>query len=250
MDIGNGPHGQFQQQEGVPGEDGLIDMPGTPAPNPPAAPQGPVAGHHNIQQGQHHPHQPNPAPVMPPPMAAGPPVPKIASSNVNKIEETLDSKKNNWITWSNSMHDLFDATDTVEYIKGSIPHPNPALDMASYKNWRQNNGFAKMLIDNNIAISEKTHMQGCSTATRAWQNLRKVYKSEDQLVFTDQLQTIFSTRASEGSNITEHVMNMKKLWDQLALFGANHKYMDDALFKLVLAQSLPRSWNDFTNQYV
>jgi len=241
MDIGGGPHGQYQQQEGVPGEDGLIDMPGTPAPNPPAAPQGPAAGHH---------HQLNPAPAAPPASAAGPAVPKIANSNVNKIEETLDSKKNNWTTWSNSMRDLFDATDTVEYIEGSIPRPDPALDMVSFKNWRQNNGFAKMLIDNNIAVSEKTHTQGCRTAARAWQNLRAVYESEDQLVFTDQLQTIFQMRAQEGSNIADHVMNLKKQWDQLALFGENNRLMDDALFKRVIAQSLPRSWNQFTNPYV
>ena len=137
------------------------------------------------------------------------------------------------------MLDLFDATDTVKYIEGSILQPNPAVDMQSYKNWQQNNGFAKMLIDNNIAISEKTHMQGCCTAARAWQNLQEVYKSEDQLVFTDQLQSIFLTRVSEGLNIVEHVMSMKKQWDQLALFGANHKYMDNALFKWVVAQSLP-----------
>jgi len=67
-----------------------------------------------------------------------------------------------------------------------------------------------MLIDNNIAVSEKTHMQGCCTATRVWQNLCKVYESKDQLIFTDQLQLIFSTRASEGSNIVEHVISMKK----------------------------------------
>ena len=108
------------------------------------------------------------------------------------------------------MLNLFDATDTVEYIEGSILQPNPAVDMQSYKNWQQNNRFAKMLIDNNIAVSEKTHIQGCCTATRAWQNLHKVYKSEDQLVFTDQLQSIFLTRALEGSNIAEHVMRMKK----------------------------------------
>jgi len=178
MDIGGGPHGQYQQQEGVPGKDGLIDMPGTPAPNPPAAPQGLAAGHH---------YQLNPAPAALPAPAAGPAVPKITNSNVNKIEETLDSKKNNWTTWSNSMQDLFDAMDTVKYIEGSIPRPDPALDMVSFKNWRQNNGFAKMLINNNIAISEKTHTQGCCTTARAWQNLRAVYKSEDQLVFTDQL---------------------------------------------------------------
>ena len=45
-------------------------------------------------------------------------------------------------------------------------------------------------------------------------------------------------------------MSMKKQWDQLALFGANHKYMDDTLFKWVIMQSLPQSWNQFTNPYV
>jgi len=57
-------------------------------------------------------------------------------------------------------------------------------------------------------------------------------------------------RAQEGSNIADHIMNLKKQWDQLTLFGENNRLMDDALFKQVIAQSLPQSWNQFTNPYV
>src|SRR4029077_17425033 len=96
MDIGDGPHPVPQQQGIGPGQDGLIDPPGTPLFHSPP-PQAPAAGHHHHHPWQHHhPQQATPLPVAPPPAAAGPAVPKISNSNVNKIEEMLDSKKNNW----------------------------------------------------------------------------------------------------------------------------------------------------------
>ena len=164
----------------------------------------------------------------------------------------LDSKKNNWISWSQSMRNLFEMSDVVEYIEGTVPCPDPKVDPVGAKNWRWNNGFAKILIDNCTEDEEKLNTQGCQTAHEMWENLRSQFESQDCLVYTDLLQTIFELRATEGSNIVEHLAKLKKLWDQLGrmMFSEGSALENDVLFKRVIAQSLPRSWNSFTNQFV
>ena len=164
----------------------------------------------------------------------------------------LNIKKNNWISWSQSMQNLFKMSDVVEYIEGTVPCPNQKVDLVGAKNWRWNNGFAKILIDNCTEDEEKLNTQGCQTVHEMWENLCLQFKSQDCLVYTDLLQTIFELRATEGSNIVEHLAKLKKLWDQLGwmMFSEGSALENDVLFKRVIAQSLPCSWNNFTNQFV
>ena len=70
------------------------------------------------------------------------------------------------------------------------------------------------------------------------------------LHYTDQLKATLEIRATEGTNILEHLSKLKKNWDKLTLFSDHNKLMGDAFFKRVIAQSLPRSWNAFTNPFV
>ena len=150
------------------------------------------------------------------------------------------------------MQNLFEISDLGEYVEGTIQCPDPNIDPVGAKNWRVNTVYAKILIDNNIPEEEKTNIQGCKTAHEMWKNLRSQYESQDALVYTDKLQTIFQLRATEGSNIAEHVMKLKRLWDQLGrrMYTEASALENDVLFKRVIAQSLPRSWNEFTKQFV
>ena len=59
---------------------------------------------------------------------------------------------------------------------------------------------------------------------------------------------IFQIRASETTNILEHLKRLKKHWDQLSLY--NDQLAGDVLFKCIITQSLRYSWNVFTNEYV
>jgi len=70
------------------------------------------------------------------------------------------------------------------------------------------------------------------------------------MVYMDQLKSVLEIRAVEGANIPEHLARLKRQWDKLALFSEHNKLMSDAFFKCIIMQSLPRSWNVFTNPYV
>ena len=88
MDIGDSPHAAPWQQGIGPRQYGLIDPPRTPLYHILILLQRLVVGHQ--QQ------LPNLLSAVLQALAAGPVVPKIAISNINKIEQILDSKKNNW----------------------------------------------------------------------------------------------------------------------------------------------------------
>ena len=83
-----------------------------------------------------------------------------------------------------------------------------------------------------------------------WENLKSMYKSTDYMVYTDQLKATLEIRATEGTNIPDHLSRLKKSWDKLTLFSDHNKLMGDTFFKHVIVQSLPRSWNVFTNPFV
>ena len=104
---------------------------------------------------------------------------------------------------------MFEMNDCIEYINGTIQCPDPKIDPSEVKNWHWNNNYMKFLIDNNMPEEEKLITQGCDTASEMWENLCTQFESKDSLIYTDLLQTIYTTRAVDRSNIIEHLAKLK-----------------------------------------
>ena len=187
------------------------------------------------------------APIVP---AAVPSVLKISGSRMDKIERVLDSKKNNWPLWSESMLNLFEINEVTEYVEGKVVCPDPALDPLGERNWRHNDAYAKILINKNLSEEERSYTQKCETSHKMWINLKTIYEPSDALDLTDELATLFQMRAIEGSNIPEHLNSLKIQWDRLSFELFYDQLLGDVFFKRIIAQSLPRSWDAFTNPYV
>ena len=176
---------------------------------------------------------------------------RIQGSATTKIDEVLDRKKRNWDSWSQSIYILFDLAEVTEYIEGNVVYPNPMIDPVGAKNWRYNDTYAKMLITNNIDASEKIHTRGCTTSRKMWKNLRTIYESTSYFVQTDRFRDLCGFRATETTDISEHLVKLKEKWDGLTFFRKKHNLiMSDAFFKCMIAALLPRSWDDFTKPYV
>ena len=186
--------------------------------------------------------------VVPQVTVTVPSIRKLNASQVTKIDQVLDSKKNNWPLWYDSITTMFKMNDVIDYVEGKIRCPDLARNPMGAKHWRQNNAYTKTLINTNISDKERIHTQGCSTAHKIWTNLKAIYESSNALMYTDKLQMIFQIRATEGSNIPEHLMRLKKHWDQLNMY--NDQLVGDILFKRIIVQLLPHSWNAFTNPYI
>jgi len=54
---------------------------------------------------------------------------------ITKIKETLEGKKNNWTTWSESMMTLFNLNDVVDFVLSRVPRPDKACNPVGMKNW-------------------------------------------------------------------------------------------------------------------
>jgi len=160
----------------------------------------------------------------------------------------LDSKRNNWLLWYDSMRNMFEMNNVTKYAEGQICCPDPTRNPVRAKHWHQNNAYIKMLINVNISDDERVHTQGCATAHQMWNNLKTIYKTSNGLVYTEKLQTIFQLWATDGTNIPEHLKRLKKLWDEISMY--NNQLMGNVFFKHIIAQSLPCSWNAFTNEYI
>jgi hypothetical protein len=107
-----------------------------------------------------------------------------------------------------------------------------------------------MLIDTNITTEEKMHISNCFTTNAMWINLQSTYESTNRLILTGHLHALISLINQEGTNIVEHLYQLKYCWDQLWKFGDKNYCISKTLFKGLIASSLPPSWDQFTNPYV
>ena len=69
-------------------------------------------------------------------LVVAPTIQRVRDTTMMRISSAkLDSKKNNWISWSQSMQNLFEMSDVVKYIEGTVPCPDPKVDLVGAKNW-------------------------------------------------------------------------------------------------------------------
>ena len=189
---------------------------------------------------------PVPAPILPTILRL-----KVADlAAISRIDETLDKKQKNWTGWAESMYVLFGCANAKGYVEGRIPCPDPSFDPVGADNWEFNDSYTRMLINKNIASSEKVHTCGCANAHKMWNNLKTIHKSTCYLIHTDRIRILCGIKVAEGADIPEHLTKLKHQWEQISFSGKLKKIYNNNFFKQQIAASLPRSWDQFTSPYV
>jgi len=148
------------------------------------------------------------------------------------------------------MNYLIQMVDIKEYVDGTLPCPDPTRDPIGTKNWRYNDTCAQMCITNNVSNELNVHTEGCINAHKMYKTLKGMFETPSQQDYTEHLHIIFETRATEGSNILDHLTKLKQTWNKVHIFSEKCKLEDDALFKRIIASTLPRSWDEYTKPYV
>lgn len=151
------------------------------------------------------------------PMAMPPTIKRIhatESAAVTKAGELLDSKAKNWSGWSQSMGMLFKLFGVQDYVLGKVVCPDVADDAMSADNWTYNDTFAQLLINSNIANTERIYTSGCSSAHHMWTNLQSMHESKSHLILTTHLRTLMNTIAADDDNIPEHLTKLKHCRDR------------------------------------
>jgi hypothetical protein len=118
-------------------------------------------------------------------------------------------------------------------------------------NWSFNDTYAKILITRNVADSQMAHVRPCKTAHDMWVNLEAVHEPKRRKTVISCIQNLFHTYAEEGDDIIEHLNKLQQYWERLGinLIGNEDFEFSDRLFKIVIAASLPPSWDAFTEPY-
>ena len=230
------------------------------------APQSPAGAHGHLNapglNAPEHapgPAAPNPLPPLQIPPAANAPLPPAIEifkapdlSFLTSTIQPLNKEKGNWVNWSHQMNRIFQILDTQAYIDGHVSLPDPAIYPDAARNWRYNNTFLIMIINNHIIESEQIHTNDCKTAHATWENLRKYHELSSYQIWIDKCRVLELMKAKEGDNIPEHLMKVKKQWETIKLFGKEryHKMFNDTLFKKAIVTSLLRSWDSFCASYI
>ena len=175
------------------------------------------------------------------------------SATQNSAITRMTSRLNdlNWTVWQKEVQYLLSMCDVAPYVAGEINRPDPQKDPKLVNTWDYNNNYARILLTNNIDEDQKVHINQCTTSHEIWESLRAIHDIQGSQTAITYLRNIMhSIVHREDTNISDHCMNMKRNWIQMNQSAADPKYrIDDALFKLVVMSSLPKSWETFIAPY-
>ena len=166
-------------------------------------------------------------------------------SAITKLSEPLDEL--NWMAWRERMTRVLRLCGVEAYAQGKVDRPT---DIKNVKNWEFNDNYAQVMIINNIASTEMVHVSQCTTAKAMWESLEAVHESKGHQTIVSIIRNLFHTKASEDSNINEHLNQLKKYWERINQMNDEDFKISDILFKIIISSSLPLSWDTFTESYV
>ncbi|KAG6838900.1 hypothetical protein C0991_007454, partial [Blastosporella zonata] len=135
------------------------------------------------------------------------------------------------------------------YVLGCQPCPGEDC-LSERKNWFFNDGIAKSFITNNVLESQKIHILSEETSAAKFTALENLYEVKDSQSAIQIQRRLFSLRAQEGEDIANHLVTLKKTWEQLNRVGDEDFHLTDRQFKTIIALSLPPSWDIITDPYL
>ena len=151
----------------------------------------------------------------------------------------------NWISWRKSMNRILTMCGLEGYVKGEIRRPDPTTDPNGANNWAFNDNYAKDLIRKN---RWSTLVDDVLTPTKCG-DLVAVHDPMDYHTMISYFRCLFHTTANDGDDIFEHLTKLKLYWDRINLGDFGFK-ISELYFKVIIANSLPPSWDDFIEPYV
>jgi gag-polypeptide of LTR copia-type len=161
---------------------------------------------------------------------------------LTKLDET------NWTSWRDQMKHAMRHYKLQSYLDGTVIRPDD--DPIDAENWEDNDNYAQMLIMFNIDTKQNIHISQCKTANAMWANLAAVHESKDNQTAMAHMRNIWAHSADDTTDIPEHITTMKQHWDRLNLCDDDDFVIPERQFKVIIATSLPPSWDAFTDQYI
>ena len=84
----------------------------------------------------------------------------------------------------------------------------------------------------------------------AQHSLTNVHETQDHDTITSWLKSLFQMVAEEGTDIPKHVSKLLGWYEWIKVADDPEIQITDTLFKSIITNSLPASWNFFTKAYI
>jgi hypothetical protein len=169
-----------------------------------------------------------------------------------KLDESLCLNDTNWVFWRVEMIETFQLCGLEGYVKGTLLRPDPNVDPEGAVNWSHNDVYTRFIISLNVTKSQKVNTSMCNNAHEVWAKLEGANRSQASNTILTYRRQLFHTTAGERDNIIEHLNKLKKYREQVdfAAFCDEQLKVSDHTFNLIIAQSLPPSWDFFSSHYI
>ncbi|GBE80154.1 hypothetical protein SCP_0213570 [Sparassis crispa] len=162
-------------------------------------------------------------------------------------------KEDNWLPWKRRVEAILNDKGLQEYVTGKTPKPQPSNDPANraareaeISAWGEKDLKAQNIVVLSLGDSQMVHIAGAETARAMWEQLRTVKKQRGQHGILVLCRRFYRMQAKEEDNISSHITQLRQIQEQLHLMG---KVVSDEDFRLILATSLPESWDSFLSSY-
>lgn len=172
--------------------------------------------------------------------------------DIIKLDESLFLNNTNWLEWREDILDIFRVCGVEGYVEGTLLRPDPNLDPEGAENWSHNDSYTRLIISLNVTRSQKENTLMCHSAREVWTNLEIANRSQASENLFAYGRELFHTTAGERDNIIEHLDKLKnyRLKTNFAALSDERLKIPDPCFNLIIARSLPPSWDYFTGRYV
>jgi gag-polypeptide of LTR copia-type len=119
-----------------------------------------------------------------------------------------------------------------------------------FQNWEFNDHYTRGLIINNVTQGVKHHISTCKTAKEMWSSLAAIFELKAHLTLRAYKRNLESLKADEDTDIIKHLDQLKIYWEQINSSPNKEHHISDFNFKLTIGDSLPTSWDNFTDPYI
>ena len=146
----------------------------------------------------------------------------------------------NYLPWSSSMKDHFDAYSRLSIVLGEYTCP-PKENDSEYKEWKKQDAWARATIKGACIGELRNHIERIETSAEMWKILESYANSATSINGRARLANHFDRlRIAQGKTVSEYIGELTAIRDQLS--GTDQE-ISDRTFKNKILKNLPPTYS-------
>ena len=151
----------------------------------------------------------------------------------------------NWLGWKQWVWALLEERDLDGYVDGSMARPTKSGTMQS--TWDKKDRAVMQCVKLTIGDANMSHILGAATSKQMRDQIAQLCERQGAQGILLAQRRLYRAIAKEGVDIRDHISKFRLIQEELLLMGSE---VTDIEFTVVLLQSLPDSWDQFTQNLI